>query len=373
MPGVRLTLLGGFDARVGEGPPLAIASRKSRALLVYLAVAGPRAHSRDTLATLLWGDVPEDQSRQSLRKALWELRHAMAAAPTALSTDSEKVTLTPETVDVLEFRALVRDGRPAALRSAMELYRGDLFAGFRVAEPTFDEWLTRQREWLRQLSVETLERLLAHEMAEGRMDMAGNVALRLLSVNPAHEAAHRSLIRLYARQGRRDAALRQYRACVEALWREVRAKPEPETESAYREVLAGATASGAAARPRVLVVEDEVITQTLLQELLANAGYEVTVAADGAEALFLLSRDTFDLVLADIWMPLLDGVKLLEIVRDKRAVTPVVLVTGRANADLEAQCLAMGAADYITKPFAGPALLARLAKALRRAREIHAP
>jgi len=373
MPGLCLTLLGGFAARVGGSHPLAIAHRKSRALLAYLAVAGPRAHPRDTLAVLLWGGVPGDQARQSLRKALSDLRQALVSAePSPLSSDSETVTLVPEKVDVFEFEGLVRDGRPGALRGASELYRGDLLEGFRVDEPAFEEWLTRERERLRQLSMEALERLLAHETAGGDVAAAVAVALRLLAVNPAHELAHRSLIRHYARQGRRDAALRQYRVCADALWRDLRAKPEPETERAYREVLAGSTAGGSAQRPRVLVVEDEVVTQTLLQELLSSAGYEVVVTADGAEALFQLSQGTFDLVLADIWMPLLDGVKLLEVVRDKRADTPVVLITGRAKPELEARCLAMGAADYVTKPFHGPTLLARLDKAIQRARRARA-
>ena len=72
-------------------------------------------------------------------------------------------------------------------------------------------------------------------------------------------------------------------------------------------------------------------------------------------------------MLADIWLPHLDGVKLLDVLRDKRAGTAVVLITGRTSAELEARCLAMGAADYVTKPFDGPTLLARLDKAIQRA------
>jgi DNA-binding response OmpR family regulator len=98
----------------------------------------------------------------------------------------------------------------------------------------------------------------------------------------------------------------------------------------------------------------------------------VVVVADGAEALFQLSYDRFDLVLADVWMPLVDGLKLLEVVREKRVNTPVVLMTGRGDPGLEASCLAMGAADYLTKPFDGRTLLARLGNVLRRAQETHA-
>ena len=284
MPGLRLTLLGHFDARMGESRPLAVPHRKSRALLAYLAIAGPRDHSRDTLAALLWGDVPEDQARQSLRKALWDLRQVLASAgPSALSTDRTVVTLATERVDVLDFQALVRDGRPESLRAAAVLYRGDLLEGLRVNERAFEGWLTRERDRLRQLLVDALERLLEHETARGQVEAAVEVALRLLAANPAHESAHRSLIRHYAEQGRREAALRQYRACADALWRDLRAQPGAETEREYREVLAGSMVRRSAGRPRVLVVEDEVVTRTGLRELLADAGYEVVVAADGAE------------------------------------------------------------------------------------------
>jgi len=370
MSQLHLVLLGGFEVQVG-GSALTIVSRKSRALLAYLAISGSRPHARDALAALLWGDVPTDQSRQSLRKTLWDLRQALACArPSPLVTDGESVRLIPETVDVREFEVLVQNGQPDALRRAAELYRGDLLEGFRVDELAFEQWLTRQRARLHQLAVQALDRLLAQETDAGRVEAAVEVGLRLLAVNPLHEAAHRSLIRHYARQGRRDAALRQYRLCADALWRELQAKPEPETERAYREVLTGSTGVGWAGRPRILVAEDEVITQELLRELLAHAGYEVTTAMDGADALFQLSRASFDLVLADIWMPLLDGVKLLQVVRDKRADIPVIILTGRrGDPELEAACLALGAADYVTKPFHGQALLARVDKALRRTRE----
>src|SRR6266702_1723525 len=219
MPGLRVRVLGDFEARVGDGLTLSLPARKSRALLAYLAVTVQRAERRERVAAL-------------------------------------------------QFEALVRDGRPDALRDAVGLYRGDLLEGFRIDEPAFEEWLTRERERLRRLAVEALERLLGAETVGGRVESAVEVALRLLLLNPLHEAAHRSLIGLYALQGRRDAALRQYRTCADALWRGLGVKPEPETERAYREVLTGSTAGGSDGRPRVLLVEDEAITRKRLQQLL---------------------------------------------------------------------------------------------------------
>src|SRR5262247_1581831 len=187
MAGLRVRVLGDFEARVGTGPALSLSSRKSRALLAYLAVIGQHPQTREKLAALLWGEVPEEQARQSLRKALWDLRKVLAGAkPWPLSMDGETVALVSETVDVLEFEALVRDGRPDAMRDAMALYRGDLLEGFRVDEPAFEEWLTRERERFRRLSLEAHERLLAHETAAGRVEAAVEVALRLLLLNPPH-------------------------------------------------------------------------------------------------------------------------------------------------------------------------------------------
>src|SRR5262249_4916900 len=171
-----------------------------------------------------------------------------SAEPKPLSTDGETIELVPETVDVLQFEARVLDGRPDALRDAVALYRGDLLEGFQINESAFEEWLTRERERLRRLAVEALERLLGYEMVAGRVGSAVEVAVRLLVLNPVHEAAPRSLIGLYALQGRRDAALRQYGTCADALWRGLRVKPGPETERAYREVLTGATAGEADGR-----------------------------------------------------------------------------------------------------------------------------
>ena len=78
-----------------------------------------------------------------------------------------------------------------------------------------------------------------------------------------------------------------------------------------------------------------------------------------------MSRRPFDLILSDIVMPLLDGFKLLEVVRDKRIEAPVVFITGRAGSASEATALQLGAADYITKPIDREVLLPRLANALR--------
>ena len=94
-----------------------------------------------------------------------------------------------------------------------------------------------ERERLRELALEALARLLAHQRTSGATARALQTALRLLALDPLQESVHRTLMRLYGQFGRRDAALRQYQECVEVLQRELGVEPEPETKALYQEIL----------------------------------------------------------------------------------------------------------------------------------------
>src|SRR5206468_7195362 len=128
-------------------------------------------------------------------------------------------------------------GSVSALAESAELYRGDLLAGLTLREPPFEEWLIAERERLRQLSIEALARLLADQRQAGEVDGAIQTALRLLAMDPLQEPVHRTLMGLYARAGRRGAALRQYQECLTVLERELRTQPEGATNTLYREIL----------------------------------------------------------------------------------------------------------------------------------------
>jgi len=234
-----LTLLGGFDARAGSGSALAFPTKKARALLAYLAMPLGRAHPREKLAALLWGDMPDAQARGNLRKTLSRIQKAGGAAVRGLLCRADTVALDPSAVEVDAgaFELLVRDDRPGALEQAVERYRGDLLEGLTLPERTFDEWLISERERLHELAVKALGRLLAHQSATGADDQALRTARRLLELDPFDEAAHRLVMRLHWRCGRRAAALRQYDLCVGLLARELRAEPEAETRQLQRDIL----------------------------------------------------------------------------------------------------------------------------------------
>ena len=236
---LTLSLLGGFQARLDRSPPLVLPA-KAQALLAYLTARPGQSHPRDKLAALLWGGTGQQQARSNLRHTLFAIRQAMRGfSPGFLVAEAQAVALEPAAVDVdvITFEKLVAEGTAEALERAAALYQGELLEGLSVDEPPFEEWLLSERERLRELALEALARLLAHQSKRQATERAIQTAIRLLALDPLQEPAHRTLMRLYARQGRRSAALKQYQVCVGVLRRELGAEPEPETRQLYQDIL----------------------------------------------------------------------------------------------------------------------------------------
>jgi general secretion pathway protein E len=114
----------------------------------------------------------------------------------------------------------------------------------------------------------------------------------------------------------------------------------------------------------ILVAEDDPDSRALLERFLAGAGYDVVEAEDGADALLKLGRESVDLVLSDIRMPNLDGMKLLEVARQHESQVPVVFITATDCSETEAEGLEKGAADFIRKPIRKKVLLQRIKRVL---------
>jgi DNA-binding response OmpR family regulator len=116
---------------------------------------------------------------------------------------------------------------------------------------------------------------------------------------------------------------------------------------------------------RVLVVDDDDDIRLLLEELLRGAGYGVTTATDGRDALRTFHAAPADLVVLDLSMPELDGFETLERIRDLSDV-PVILLTARGGEIDKVRGFRAGADDYVVKPFGRQELLARIEALLRR-------
>ncbi|QIK75050.1 response regulator transcription factor [Nocardioides piscis] len=119
-------------------------------------------------------------------------------------------------------------------------------------------------------------------------------------------------------------------------------------------------------RPRVLVVDDDKAVRESLRRSLEFNGYDVALAADGAEALARLGSTNPDVVVMDVMMPRLDGIEATRTLRATGNDVPVLVLTARDAVGDRVEGLDAGADDYLTKPFALSELLARLRALLRR-------
>lgn len=118
----------------------------------------------------------------------------------------------------------------------------------------------------------------------------------------------------------------------------------------------------------VLIVEDELRIRFLLRDYLMKDDFNVFEASNGEEGLFVFSTQKIDLVLLDIMMPVMDGLTMLEKLREVSTV-PVILLTAKSEEDDKLQGYDYGSDDYITKPFSPKVLIAKVKALLKRSRE----
>jgi CheY-like chemotaxis protein len=106
-------------------------------------------------------------------------------------------------------------------------------------------------------------------------------------------------------------------------------------------------------RPTILIVENEVSNRVLIEKVLSTRGYRCLSASNGREALDMLDREVVDLILTDLSMPVLDGYRTTQLIRERPAMAhvPIVAVTAYALNDENEAALRIGCNEYLTKPF----------------------
>src|SRR5882672_6223668 len=254
-PAIRISLFGKFSVHMWDEVILDHAPHKAQELLAYLTLHAGRAHPRETLAELLWGEQDTPNSRKYLRQALWQLHSGLVAlgrtrAAQLLHAESEWLELSLDDrvdVDVVQFEealAAVNGGRGEDLRpeqartlaETARLYRGDLLEGW-VAE-----WCRYDRERFRRMFLTVLDNLTDYHDSRQGHEAAIAYATLSLQFDGARERSHRSLMRALAKSGDRSGAIRQYSRCVEALREELGVAPEPETVELEQLIRAGQVA-----------------------------------------------------------------------------------------------------------------------------------
>lgn len=200
---LQVKALGRFAVLNGTCP-LLIPGVRDRALLAYLAITGT-SQSRQKLASLIWPSRGEEQARQSLRQSLTTLRKMGIPI---LSDGRERVGLgSGIACDTQAFVAHCQSGVWASLRSAVEIYEGELLADWPADLEEFEQWLVPQRAHFSAIAVQLLMRLL--NWSAPRPEPADQLFLarKALAVDPYLEAAHREEMLALIRMGLRSEAL----------------------------------------------------------------------------------------------------------------------------------------------------------------------
>lgn len=113
------------------------------------------------------------------------------------------------------------------------------------------------------------------------------------------------------------------------------------------------TSPSGANQPTILIIENEVSNRILIERVLSTRGYRCLSASNGREALELLDREPVDLILTDLSMPVLDGYRTTQLIRERPAFAnvPIVAVTAYALNDENEAAMRIGCNEYLTKPF----------------------
>jgi len=252
MDGPTLRLLGGFSLADAGGHALGLPGRNAQLLLACVALNAPRPMPRERLAGLLWDEREERRALHSLRQCLMELRRLGEQAGCELiraDRTSVSLALPLERVDGLAVERLAREGTPDALRAAAGLCAGTLLPEVGAGTEAFEDWLAGERARFARLAAGIFARLTALCEAEGHWEGVASTAERWLALDPACEEAHRSLMRLHARNGRRSDAVRQYQVCAAAVRRGLDAEPEEETVELLRSIRSRLPAAPTAGAP----------------------------------------------------------------------------------------------------------------------------
>ncbi len=237
MSTLQIQLFGDFRIVRGDDESLVgISSPRLQSLFAYLLLHSSAPQPRRHLAFVLWPDSSEAQARTNLRKLVHELRRELPDADLFLQSDQQTLSLRPTapcTIDVTQFEhAVAKAATRHALEHAASLYRGDLLPN------CYDDWILSDRERLKSMFRQCLEKLMTHLEGERAFSAAIVYAQRLLRQDPLVEEPYRRLMRLHALTGDRAGVVRVYKTCAMTLERELGVRPSQETRRAYDEYLA---------------------------------------------------------------------------------------------------------------------------------------
>jgi DNA-binding SARP family transcriptional activator len=247
--GLQIFLLGRFQVHYGEAIAEGFEGQKVQELLCYLLLKRERPQPRESLASVLWGDVNTSKSKSYLRKALWQCQSALESISAdhnlgLLHVEPEWIQINPDAVfwlDIAMFEDVYTSVQNISgceldcqsaqtVCSAVDLYQGDLMEGWYV------DWCLYERERLQHMYLAMVDKLMHYCEAHGEYESGIDYGLQVLRYDRARERTHRRLMRLEYSAGDRTGALRQYERCVVALKEELGVGPAKQTLELYNSI-----------------------------------------------------------------------------------------------------------------------------------------
>jgi DNA-binding SARP family transcriptional activator len=277
----QIKLLGSGQVLYGDKAMNGFPGQQHSLLFYYLLLNRQISHTREQIAAVFWGDDPTPVARKNLRNAIWRLgqsfRSVGASLEDLICIQEEYISFLPREsllVDMDELEGAARfcldltnrDLSPALasrLETAADLYKGDLLEG------VYDDWCIFERERLRLAYLNILDKLMEHHSHQGQYVRSLEYGQRILQLDPTREKVHREIMLLQWMNGNRDAALTQYRSCLDILQAELGIEPMQETRHLHETILRSSSPVHAEAnRPPAFNNISNSHSGSLLQEML---------------------------------------------------------------------------------------------------------
>ncbi len=253
MEQIQVSLFGKMAINYQHGAISTSASGKAQELFGYLLLHRNRTHSRERLASLMWGDYcTTSQSKKYLRKALWQLQSSLNEWPAwsqvgLIESENEWIRLNQTDtlqLDVAEFERAYEEVKGLSGSSLTEehirsiekviaCYRGELL------ENWYFDWCQSERERFHEMYLRLVQKGMTHAEANGHWEKGIEYGSEMLRRDPAHEQTHCAMMRIYQRLGDRSSALRQFQRCEHILKDELGVHPAATTRQLYERIKSG--------------------------------------------------------------------------------------------------------------------------------------
>src|SRR6185369_4420192 len=248
---LSISLLGKFSLHVGDHE-IELLSRKTKALLGYLALTETQEESRERLIGLFWSEVPEERARASLRQALHEIRNALQ--PTGFDgfhTDKlviglDRARIRVDLIDVLKDAA---GGSPHSRLLQQQDLIDDILGEVESSDPAFQTWVLARRQTIRDQLIRNFEGALRAQIKV--TEIGRDIAVAIINLDQTHEEACRYLIRAHIADGAIGSALKVYKTLWDLLDADYDVEPTQQTQDLIAEIKAALPFSGASATGRM--------------------------------------------------------------------------------------------------------------------------